>query len=147
MAIRYRSHTTRLVKMGPPSFSPDGERIAYTVGTWETWSVPVLGGEPTRLLAQTEGLSWTNTNPTRVMYSANTGEGIHMGIFASTESREPRTVYLPASVDGMAHRSFFSPEGKSVIVVEMNVGQWLPCRSMYLCRLDARRRMDVCFSL
>ena len=34
-------------KMGPVSFSPDGSRIAYTRGEWETWSVPVLGGEPT----------------------------------------------------------------------------------------------------
>lgn len=118
-----------LVKMGPPSFSPDGARIAYTVGTWETWAVPVLGGEPTRLLAKTEGLSWTNTNPPRVMYSANTGEGIHMGIFASTESRsQSRTVYMPPSIDGMAHRSFLSPDGKSAIIVEMEVSQWLPCR-------------------
>ncbi len=120
-----------LVKMGPVSFSPDGSRIAYTAGIWETWSVPVLGGEPTRLLANTEGLSWTtgNTKPYHVMFSAGTGEGVHMGIFTSTESRsDPRTVYLPASINGMAHRSFLSPDGKWVIVVEMDVGQWLPCR-------------------
>src|SRR4029077_18768966 len=28
-----------------PAFSPDGSRIAYTV-PWDTWAVPVLGGEP-----------------------------------------------------------------------------------------------------
>jgi hypothetical protein len=27
-----------------PSFSPDGSRIAYTVGGWDTWVVPVLAG-------------------------------------------------------------------------------------------------------
>ena len=118
-----------LAKMGPVSFSPDGSRIAYTLKIWETWAVPVLGGEPSRLLANTEGLSWTNTRPPHVIYSADTGEGIHMGIFTATESRsETRTVYLPRSVDGMAHRSFLSPDGKSVIVVEMDVGKWLPCR-------------------
>ncbi|HTA70297.1 MAG TPA: protein kinase [Bryobacteraceae bacterium] len=118
-------------KMGPVGFSPDGSRIAYTRGEWETWSVPVLGGEPSRLLAGTEGLTWTtgNTKPYHVMYSASTGEGLHMGIFTATESRsEQRTVYLPASVDGMAHRSFLSPKGDWVIVVEMDTGKWLPCR-------------------
>lgn len=118
-------------KMGPVSFSPDGSRIAYTRGIWETWSVPVLGGEPARLLADSEGLTWTNvqTKPYHVMYSAPTGEGLHMGIFTATESRsEQRTVYMPASVDGMAHRSFLSPKGDWVIVVEMDTGKWLPCR-------------------
>jgi serine/threonine protein kinase/Tol biopolymer transport system component len=117
------------VKMGPASFSPDGSRIAYTLGEWGTWTVPVLGGEPTRLLADSEGLSWTNGNkPYHVMYSAFTGEGIHMGIFTATESRsEQRAVYIPARVDGMAHRSFLSPHGDWVLIVEMGLG-WLPCR-------------------
>jgi len=119
------------LKMGPPNFSADGSRIAYAVGNWETWSVPVLGGEPTRMLANAEGLSWidNHTKPSRVMYSARAGQGIHMGIFTATESRsEQRTVYLPKDEDGMAHRSFLSPDGKSVLVVEMNVNGWLPCR-------------------
>ena len=121
-------------KMGPVSFSPDGSRIAYTRDDspkWETWSVPVLGGEPTRMLANSEGLSWNpaNTKPYHVMYSAATGEGIHMGIFTAAESRsEQRTVYMPASVDGMAHRSFLSPKADWVIVTEMDTAKWLPCR-------------------
>ena len=119
--------------MGPANFSPDGSRIAYTlaVGGWNTWSVPVLGGEPTRMLANAEGLSWIDTTaqPSRVMYSASTGESIHMGVFTATGSRtEQRTVYLPADVNGMAHRSFLSPDRKSVLLVEMNASGWLPCR-------------------
>ena len=118
-------------KMAPVSFSPDGSRISYSQGMEETWTVPVLGGEPTRLLANSEGLNWVGTSikPYHVLYSAHTGEGIHMGIFTATEGRsEQRTVYMPASVDGMAHRSFLSPKGDWVIVVEMDAATWLPCR-------------------
>jgi Tol biopolymer transport system component/predicted Ser/Thr protein kinase len=118
-------------KMGPVNFSPDGSRIAYTHGGWNTWSVPVLGGEPTHILANAEGLSWIDSaaKPSRVMYSALSGDGNHMGIFTATESRtEQRTVYLPADPNGMAHRSFRSPDGKSVLLVEMNASGWLPCR-------------------
>jgi eukaryotic-like serine/threonine-protein kinase len=120
-------------KVGPVNFSSDGSRIAYTVlqNGGPTWSVPVLGGEPAPMLANANGLSWVDTGaqPSHVMYSAYTGEGIHMGIFTATESRsEQRTVYLPADVSGMAHRSFRSPDGRSVLVVEMNASGWLPCR-------------------
>ena len=120
-------------KVGPVNFSPDGSRIAYGLvhNGSPTWSVPVLGGEPAPMLANANGLSWVDTGaqPSRVMYSARTGEGIHMGIFTATASRaEQRTVYLPAEVNGMAHRSFRSPDGKSVLVVEMNASGWLPCR-------------------
>jgi Tol biopolymer transport system component len=52
-----------------------------------------------------------------------------MGIFTASEGRsEQRTVYMPASVDGMAHRSFLSPKGDWVIVSEMDTAKWLPCR-------------------
>ncbi len=118
-------------KMGPVNFSPDGSRIAYTVGDWNTWTVPLLGGEPALLLAKAEGLSWIagHSQPPRVLYSALTGEGIHMGIFTASQSRQDqRTVYLPADLNGMAHRSFLSPDGKSILVVEMNASGWLPCR-------------------
>jgi serine/threonine protein kinase len=117
-------------KMGPLVFSPDGSRIAYTVGTTTTWTVPVLGGEPTRMLANGGGLSWfENQGQRRIMFSANTGEGIHMGVFAATESRaEERTVYMPADVNGMAHRAFLSPDHRSVLAVEMDIASWLPCR-------------------
>ena len=129
-------------KAGPVSFSPDGSRIAYTA-EGGTWTVPVLGGEPALLLANAGVLSWTaNTKPYRVMYSASTGEGIHMGIFTATESRsEERTIYMPASIDGMAHRSFLSPDRKSVIVVEMDIANWLPCRLAPFDGSSAGRRV------
>ncbi len=133
-------------KVGPVNFSADGSRIGYTLlqNGGPTWSVPVLGGEPAPMLANADGLSWIDTGaqPSHVMYSARTGEGIHMGIFTATESRsEQRTVYLPADVNGMAHRSFGSPDGKSVLVVEMNASGWLPCRMVPFDGSSSGRRV------
>jgi serine/threonine protein kinase/Tol biopolymer transport system component len=122
------------IKMGPTCFSPDGSRIAYTSGRADTWTVPVLGGEPSRLFANASGLTWIDTlvAQRQVLFSKHLdpGRGIHMGIYTSTESRaDERQVYLPAdTTGGMAHRSFLSPDGQHVLVVEMDLGGWLPCR-------------------
>jgi eukaryotic-like serine/threonine-protein kinase len=118
-------------KMGPTSFSPDGSRIAYTVGGRDTWTSPVLGGEPSRMLVNASGLTWIPGGPGghEILYSDVVNEGIHMGVFTSTESRsDARQIYLPADVNGMAHRSFLSPDRRSLLVVEMDVSGWLPCR-------------------
>ncbi|MDP9170010.1 MAG: protein kinase [Acidobacteriota bacterium] len=120
-------------KEGPVVFSPDGSRIAFTDGIHGSsiWTAPVLGGEPALFVAGASALSWTEPVPgrRRVMFSAIPGDGIHMGIFESSESRsELRTVYMPAGPNGMAHRSFLSPDHRSVLVVEMDLGSWQPCR-------------------
>ena len=39
-----------------PVFAPDNSRIAYGV-PWDTWTVPVLGGEPRLLLQNAWGLT------------------------------------------------------------------------------------------
>jgi Tol biopolymer transport system component len=117
-----------------PVFSPDGSRIAYTTvnesSDWDTWSVPALGGSPGEFLHNAAGLTWTHSRDgqPRVLFSELTGEGIHMAITAATENRlDARRVYTPSSLGGMAHRSFLSPDGRWVLVVEMG-GAWLPCR-------------------
>ena len=94
-------------------FSPDGSRIAYTVQTkdfsWDTWTVPVLGGEPRPWLPNASGLRWTD--PKRLLFS-EIESGIHMKLVSTTESRtEARNVYVPVSLRGMAHRSYLSPDG------------------------------------
>ena len=119
-----------LSKMGPLAFSPDGSRIAYTTGIADSWTVPVLGGSPSHWL--TVGTpSWIAVpgGQPRIIFSVGTGEGLHMGIFTATESRaDQRQVYLPKDVSGMAHRSYLSPDGHSVLAVEMDITSWLPCR-------------------
>ena len=119
-----------LLKMSPV-FSPDGSRIAYTTVdpgfNWDTWTVAVLGGEPQVMLKNASGLAWTD--PHRIMFS-EVRMGLHMALETSQENRlNERDVYVPASESSMAHRSYLSPDGKSVLLVEMaNEHLWVPCR-------------------
>jgi eukaryotic-like serine/threonine-protein kinase len=114
-----------------PTFSPDGSRIAYTTVDpqfhWDTWVVPVLGGEPQPMLRNASGLIWTG--PQQLLFS-EIKMGAHMGIVAAEESRiGARDVYLPEEGPAMAHRSYLSPDGKWVLLVEMDQDHlWLPCR-------------------
>jgi eukaryotic-like serine/threonine-protein kinase len=114
-----------------PVFSPDGTRIAYTtVGAenhWDTWVVPVLGGQPRLWLPNASGLVWPEKG--KVLFSEIKNNDIHMAIVTADESRgEERDVYVPADDRGMAHRSYASPDGRWVLLAEMDHGLWLPCR-------------------
>ena len=120
-----------------PAFSPDGARIAYTVvqgagRSWDTWTVPVTGGEPTRFLPNSAGLTWIGDG--RVLFSEIMGGGLHMGVVTSTESRaEERPIYFPPHERAMAHYSFASPDRKSSLIVEMDrTATWQPCRLLPL---------------
>lgn len=117
-----------LPKMSPV-FSLDGSRIAYTTlagFNWDTWVVPVLLGQPERWLPNASGLVWTS--PQRLMFS-EIKSGEHMALVTTNESRgESRDLYLPPNQRGMIHRSFPSPNGQWVLMVEMENGEWVPCR-------------------
>lgn len=115
---------------GYPIFSPDDSRIVYTTSmpglSWESSQIPVLGGTPQRFLPNASGVVWLDDR--RLVYST-IRSGIHMGIAGSTESRSDyREIYFPSRENGMAHRSAPSPDGKSLLVVEMTGGTWVPCR-------------------
>ncbi len=110
-----------------PQFSADGSRIAYTTATdWDTWVVPVLGGEPRRMLPNASGLIWSG--PNQVLFS-EIRKGMHMVLVSADENRtNERDVYVPPHERGMAHRAAASPDGQWALVVEMDNGGWLPCR-------------------
>jgi WD40 repeat protein len=68
-----------------------------------------------------------SVQPARVLFSEL--NGALMSIVTSTESRaQHRSIYDPPPPAGMAHRSSLSPDGRWVIVVEMDIRSWLPCR-------------------
>lgn len=120
-----------------PTFSPDGSRVAYTAidgdatpfVSWDTWTVPVLGGEPTRMLPNAAGLSWIDDR--HLLFSEiEPGTGLHMGVVTSGPDRQnERRIYFPAEDRAMAHFSYISPNGKWVLVAEMDrTGIFGPCR-------------------
>ena len=114
-----------------PVFTPDGSRIVYTrvtAGSWDTWTVPVLGGEAKRLLPNASGLTWLTDR--RILFS-EIKTGVHMGLVTATESRaESREIYFPRNEHGMVHFSYASPDRQSVLVVEMDQAHAFhqPCR-------------------
>ncbi len=118
-----------LSKMSPV-FSPDGSRIAYTIVPWDTWVVPVLGGEPRRWLPNASGLVWNSRQSIVFSEVIDRLEGNHMKVVTAEESRVgQRDVYVPSPKGAMAHRSFPSPDGGWLILAEMtDRGAWLPCR-------------------
>jgi eukaryotic-like serine/threonine-protein kinase len=104
-----------------PAFSPDGTRIAYgTADPWDTWEVPVLGGEPRLMLRNASSLTWI-AGGRRLLFSEMEG-GMHMGVVTTDEGRgQSRDVYLPVGDRSMAHHSYLSPDGKWVLIAnEMN---------------------------
>ena len=114
-----------------PVFSPDGSRIAYTAvknRQWDTWVVPVLGGEPRLWLPNASGLVWIDKS--KLLFSEIKNGFLHMASVTAEESRaNARDIYLPAHERAMAHRSYLSPDRKSVLIVEMNASSGFdPCR-------------------
>jgi Tol biopolymer transport system component len=113
-----------------PVFSPDGSRIVYSVTAriWDTWAVPVLGGEPRLWLPNASGLSWIGKS--KLLFSEIKDQALHMAIVTADESRAgSRDLYVPPHERGMAHRSYPSPDGKRMLLVEMNErGAIVRCR-------------------
>jgi eukaryotic-like serine/threonine-protein kinase len=121
------THDSR-VKLSP-IFSPDGSRLAYgTANPWDTWEMPVLGGEPRLLLPNASSLSWIESGK-RLLFS-EIKEGMHMVVVSTDQGRgQMREVYAPPGERGMAHHSYLSPDGQAMLIVEMNnQGTFGPCR-------------------
>jgi eukaryotic-like serine/threonine-protein kinase len=122
------THDSTTAKLSP-SFSPDNSRIAYGVAMpFDTWEVPVLGGQPHLLLPNASSLTWIKDGK-RLLFS-ELKEGLHMVVVTTDEGRgNRRDVYVPTGERSMAHHSYLSPDGQWVLVVEMGSrGEILPCR-------------------
>lgn len=114
------------------NFSQDSSRVYFTQiegpFAWNTYELPLLGGqEPKLLMANATGLSWIGGD--RVLFST-IRTGIHMKLSTSNVSRtDERDVYVPRDhMQGMVHRSALSPDGKWVLLVEMDSQWWSRCR-------------------
>ncbi|MGH9494054.1 MAG: protein kinase domain-containing protein [Candidatus Sulfotelmatobacter sp.] len=114
------------------AFSPDGGRIYFTQiegpFAWNTYEIPLLGQQqPELFMANATGLSWIDSN--RLLFSA-INAGIHMQLVTSNDGRsDERVIYAPADqMQGMVHRSALSPDGKWVLLVEMDSQWWSRCR-------------------
>jgi serine/threonine protein kinase/Tol biopolymer transport system component len=111
------------------SFSPDNSQIAYSIAEpWDTWEVPVLGGEPHLLLPNASSLTWIEGGK-RLLFS-EIKEGLHMAVVTTDDDRaNSRDVYVPAGKRSMAHHSYLSPDGRWVLIVEMDSrSEIIPCR-------------------
>jgi eukaryotic-like serine/threonine-protein kinase len=113
-------------------FSSDSSRVYFTQiegpFAWNTYELPLLGGqEPKLFMANATGLSWIGGD--RVLFST-IGTGIHMKLSTSNPSRtDERDIYVPPDpMHGMVHRSALSPDGKWVLLVEMDSAWWRRCR-------------------
>jgi eukaryotic-like serine/threonine-protein kinase len=112
-----------------PTFSPDGSRIAYGTGPpWDTWEVPVMGGESRLMIPNASSLTWVESGK-HVLFS-EIQHGMHMVVVTTDEDRgQFRQVYDPPGERGMAHHSYLSPDGRWVLIAEMqNQGLFVSCR-------------------
>jgi DNA-binding winged helix-turn-helix (wHTH) protein/Tol biopolymer transport system component len=111
-----------------PVFSPDGRRIAYTTldseFNWDTWVVSIVGGEPQRWLRNVSDLVWTDQG--QILFSERPSKAI---VAAAPDLSNRHIVYLPPNDRGVARRPAASPDGKWVLVAELNeYGDWEQCR-------------------
>lgn len=112
-----------------PVFSPDGSSIIYgNVAPWVSMEVPVLGGEPHVFLPNSSSLTWIDGG--KHLLFSEIKQGLHMAVVTTDPSRgHSRDIYVPPDDRGMAHHSYLSPDGKWVLIVEMDGrADFGPCR-------------------
>lgn len=89
----------------PSSKNRNGSPTPVTTDRrWDTWSLPVINGQPRLWLS----LTWFGKQ--QLLFSEIKNGDIHMAIVAAAENRAgTRDLYVPSSTRVMAHRSYPSP--------------------------------------
>jgi len=116
-----------------PATRTDGKQLQRLIDRlhWDTWIVPVLGGQPRLWLPNASGLVWLEQHA--ILFSEIKDNNLHMAIVSAADSRAAEhDVYVPPGDRGMAHRSAPSPDRKLARVVEMDHALWLPCKLVSL---------------
>jgi serine/threonine protein kinase len=114
-----------------PVFSPDSSSIVYSVvEPWDTWEVSVLGGDPHMFLPNSSSLTWIDQGKRMLFSELRPADSVHLVVVTTDEGRgNSRDVYVPLGERSMAHHSYLSPDGRWVLIVEMDAqGRILPCR-------------------
>jgi Tol biopolymer transport system component len=105
-----------------PAFSPDGSQVAFTVTgeewKWDTWVLPIVGGEaPRLLLPNAHQLQWIDNG--RVLFS-EFKRGVQVGVVVAGAGRSgARDIYVPPA-DDMAHVADLSPDGRMAAIGQMS---------------------------
>lgn len=113
-----------------PAFSPDNSFIAYgMLEPFETWQVPVLGGEPRRWMPNSSSVSWIDSGKHLLFSEFEETSGMHMVLVTTDTGRgQRRLVFAPEGPRSMIHHSYLSPDGRSVLIVTMDTGGIItPC--------------------
>lgn len=126
-----------------PVFSPDGSEIAYTTiddstFRWDTRIVSLQGASSPRTLVNASGLTWIGER--RYLFSQVT-HGVQMALVTTEDGATAKDIYVPPHARGMVHRSALSPDGRWVLVAEMENQLWLPCRLLSFDGRDAGRQV------
>ncbi len=103
-----------------PSWSPDGDRIAYTRewpdGGVEVWTVAAGGGEPQRVLVQASSPSWSPDGKRLVFVQRGLGRSTSL-LTVEADGRYSRQLTHPE--DAYFHRlPSWSPDGATVAFVK-----------------------------
>ncbi len=101
-----------------PTFSPDGERIAFlvnTTGVPQVWSVSRTGGWPRQLTFHPERVSEVKYSPTqdRLIYSMDSGGNERMQLF-SVDGRGTRSQKITNEPEAIHRLGDFSPDGEMI---------------------------------
>ncbi|MFI5312270.1 MAG: protein kinase, partial [Gemmatimonadales bacterium] len=103
---------------GYPRFSPDGKRVAVTIGTGprtDVWIYDIAAGVPTRLTSEgtsNERPEWTPDGK-RVLYRSDRGRRSALWWQAADESGSAAP--LLASANGDIYEGVMTPDGKTVV--------------------------------